>query len=510
MHLVKLILRLIELMKQKEFDDNFEAASVVPAPSHDLDIKGITADSRLVRKGFLFAALPGAKFDGRNFIQAAIDNGAIAILAEEGTELPESASDKDIVLIESKEPRRRFAVMAANFYKKQPRVIAGVTGTNGKTSTVHFAAQLWQLLGNKAASLGTMGIHAAGFEKGVGKTSGMTTPDPVELHAALADIDAVGISHLAMEASSHGLDQARLDGVAMTVGAFTNLTQDHLDYHGNMEAYLKAKTRLFSHVVIPGGAAVLNADIPEYKDIEAVCKSRGQRVISFGRKGYEVHLLSQESLPNGQCIELDVMGREYKLDLDLIGSFQVQNVLCALGLVIAEFIDDLERIEKVVKLLPFLKGVRGRLEKVEGHPKGAHVFVDYAHTPDALENVLNAIRPHTKGELHVLFGCGGDRDKGKRPKMGRIAKELADHVIVTDDNPRSEKPEQIRKEIMTACEGAIEIAGRGESILMALRALKEGDVLIVAGKGHEQGQCIEGVVHPFDDREEILKAIAEL
>lgn len=493
-------------MKQKPFDDTLDPDRVLPSDRHDVDVKGITADSRLVRKNYLYAALKGNKFDGRDFIKAAVDNGAIAVLAEEGTVLPEGVDSKQVTLITDPDPRRRFAIMAANFYKSQPRVIAGVTGTNGKTSTVHFAAQLWQLLGNKSASLGTMGIHGAGFNQ----DGRMTTPDPVELHAALADINAAGITHLAMEASSHGLHQSRLDGVAMTVAAFTNITRDHLDYHGSMDAYLEAKAKLFSHVLIPGGTAVLNADLPEYQQLEDICKSRGQRVISFGQKGYEIQLLEQKPTQHGQDIKLEVMGKVYDLHLPLIGAFQAQNVLCALGLVIAEFIDDLERIEKCVKLLEFLKGVRGRVESVDGHPSGAAIFVDYAHTPDALENVLKATRPHTKGKLHVLFGCGGDRDKGKRPEMGRIAQELADVVIVTDDNPRSEKPAQIRKEILAACPKATEIGDRRQAILESLKALSADDVLIVAGKGHEQGQIIEGVTHPFDDKGEIQKAMTEL
>jgi UDP-N-acetylmuramoyl-L-alanyl-D-glutamate--2,6-diaminopimelate ligase len=398
--------------------------------------------------------------------------------------------------------------LAAQFYGRQPETIVAVTGTNGKSSTVHFVRQIWEVLGHRAASLGTLGIEGAGVKR----AGSMTTPDPVTLHAELATLAQEGITHLAMEASSHGLDQYRLDGVRVKAAGFTNLSRDHLDYHKDMEGYRAAKARLFAEILEPGGTAVLNADVPEYEALKHLCEERGVRVIGYGRAagGSGLHLVSLEPLPNGQAIEVEIEGVTEKFTLPLIGEFQAMNALCALGLVIAEHPDDAAYIHEAVKALEALKPAPGRLQPVSGHPSGAAVYVDYAHTPDALSHALGALRPHTAGRLVCLFGCGGDRDHGKRPLMGDVAVKLADRVIVTDDNPRSEDPASIRREILGGAPGALEIEGRAKAIQVALEGLDAGDVLLIAGKGHERGQIFADRTEPFDDVEEAEKAIGRL
>lgn len=499
-------MRLNKLMTAKLYDDDAQKNIAALETIRDVEITGLTSDSREVRKGYLFAALVGAKQDGRVFIKQAVQNGAVAILADEGTVLPEGVSASEVQLIIDAHPRRRFAIMAANFYKVQPEHVVGVTGTNGKTSTVHFAQQLWQLSGLKSVSLGTLGVQGSGYRH----DGRMTSPDPVNLHASLADITAAGVTHLAMECSSHGLDQSRMDGVRMTAAGFTNLTRDHLDYHMDMDSYAAAKAHLFGRVLMPGGTAVVNADADYAKLMEETAKKRGQRVLSYGEKGYDIRLKSLTPHLSGQKMVLEVMGKEYSLDLSLIGRFQAYNVMCALGLVIAECLEDRSKIEKIVKLIPYLKAASGRMEAIEGHPKGAAVFVDYAHTSDALEQVLTSIRPHTKGKLITVFGCGGDRDKGKRPMMGRIAEDLSDVAIVTDDNPRGENADAIRNEVVTAAPTLLNIGDRRAAIAKAISEAGQSDVVIIAGKGHEQGQTIMGETYPFDDREEARKAILQL
>lgn len=470
-----------------------------------LDILGLTADSRDVQPGWLFAALPGVKTDGRNFIADAIAHGAVAILAAPGTSLP--AGSENIALITDENPRRAFTRIVAKFYPQQPRIIAAVTGTNGKTSTVQFARQIWQQLGEKAASLGTLGVIASGSEK---TGTSWTTPDPVTLHSEIAELAHNGVTHLAVEATSHGLDQYRLDGLKVSVAGFTNLTRDHLDYHGDMQTYRAAKARLFSHLLQPGGIAVLNADSPEFPFFEKTCANRGIRVLSFGYKGKDLKLEKRTPNPAGQTLELSVFGKKQKIELPLVGEVQAYNVLTAAGLVLAENPDDQVFRNKVMATLEKLSGVRGRLEFVTMHPSGAAIYVDYAHTPDALETLLAALRPHTQNRLHVVFGCGGDRDRGKRPLMGRIAVDKADVAIVTDDNPRTEDPAFIRSEIMAASPGAIEIGDRAQAIRKAVSELKNGDILVIAGKGHEQGQIIGATVKPFDDASVARDAVREL
>tara|TARA_R110002124_G_scaffold74257_2_gene199284 strand:+ start:397 stop:1866 length:1470 start_codon:yes stop_codon:yes gene_type:complete len=461
------------------------------------EIVGLTADSRAVRPGFLFAAIAGTKTDGAQFVPQALAQGASAILIETGVVV--SAS---VPVIADRNPRRRLALMAAKFYGKQPRTIAAVTGTNGKTSIVTFLRQIWTSLGLDAASLGTVGIVSARGERDIGAT----TPDPVTLQAALASLADEGVTHLAMEASSHGLAQFRMDGAKVTAAAFTNITRDHLDYHIDFEDYAYAKLRLFGEVMGPGGVAVLNADAAHFAEFEAVSWARGHRVISVGRKGRGICLVAARPGTRGQSLDIIHEGRNFKVELPLIGAFQASNALVAAGLAIGCGAP----ADKVFAALENLTGAKGRLEEVAHLPNGASVYVDYAHTPDALANLLEAMRPHTDRQLVVIFGCGGDRDPGKRPQMGDVASKLADIVYVTDDNPRSEQAGAIRAAILATAPNAIEIGDRGHAIDLAMRSLSAGDVLVVAGKGHETGQIIGNKTVPFSDHLAIADAEARI
>jgi UDP-N-acetylmuramoyl-L-alanyl-D-glutamate--2,6-diaminopimelate ligase len=463
----------------------------------EVEIRGLSADSRRIEPGFLFAALPGTKTDGRNFISQAAAKGAVAVLAPSGTAVPPG-----LTLVPDANPRQRFALMAARFFARQPQVIAAVTGTSGKTSTVEFLRQMWNLLGRPAASLGTLGLIAPQACEYLS----LTTLDPVELHRRLAEVAQSGIEHLAMEASSHGLDQFRLDGVDVAAAAFTNLSRDHLDYHGTMAAYFASKRRLFAEVMGPGRAAVLNHDSPEFGDLVADCTGRGHRVIAFGRRGGDLRLVDQRPEADGQRLEIEAFGRRDSLLFPVPGAFQADNLLAALGLLIACG----EPIELALKVVPSLQGVRGRIERVAHHPNGAPIYVDYSHKPGALEAVLRALRPHARGRLLVVFGCGGDRDRGKRPLMGEVATRLADRVVVTDDNPRSEDPAAIRREILAGAPGAIEIGDRRQAIQRAVAELEPLDLLVIAGKGHETGQSVAGVTYPFSDSEEARAAVEAL
>ncbi len=466
----------------------------------EVEISGLTADSRRVAAGYLFAALPGSRVDGRDFIPQALDKGAAAVLAPEGTRLPDGR--RDVALITDANPRRRLALLAARFYGRQPETACAVTGTNGKTSVASFTRQLWQALGYPAASLGTLGLQPPRADA----PASLTTPDPVELHRCLAALARDHIDHVVLEASSHGLDQYRLDGIRVSAAAFTNLTRDHLDYHGTMEAYLAAKLRLFTELLQPEGTAVVNVDDPAGAEISAACRARGVKLISYGKGAADLRLLSQEPTATGQNLKLEVFGKAYDVALPVAGAFQGENVLAALGLVLAGGADT----DRAVAALTQVSGVPGRVELVGATPAGGHVYVDYAHTPDALETVLKALRPHTAARLFVIIGCGGDRDRGKRPQMGRIAVTLADQAIITDDNPRSEDPATIRQEMLVEAPGAQEIGDRGAAIATAVAALGPGDVLVIAGKGHETGQIVGGQVLPFDDREVARTAISRL
>ncbi len=487
-------MQLIDLVK--DTGDGMTPAAILA----DSDIHGLSADSRKVAPGYLFAALPGTRVDGRRYIDQAIENGAVAVLAETGTTLKARATP--VQLITDDNPRRRLALMAARFYGRQPEVVAAVTGTNGKTSVASFTRQIWRHGGREAASLGTLGL----FPARPGAPAPLTTPDPVELQHCLAGLAEDGIDRLVVEASSHGLDQYRLDGIRITAAAFTNLSRDHLDYHHDMASYLAAKMRLFDELLAPGGTAVLNADLSIYEDIRARCTRRGIKILSYGIAESDLRLMTQEPTSEGQVLMLDVLGRAHRVTLPLPGTFQAYNVLAALGLTIATGFAP----EAALEVLPHLEGVPGRVEQVGRTPRGGRVFVDYAHTPDALETVLAAIRPHTEARLWVVFGCGGDRDRGKRPVMGEIACRLADRAIVTDDNPRGEDPAAIRREILAAATDAEEFSERGEAIASAVAALGPGDVLVIAGKGHESGQTIGDRVLPFNDRDVARAAIARL
>jgi UDP-N-acetylmuramoyl-L-alanyl-D-glutamate--2,6-diaminopimelate ligase len=471
-------------------------------PNSDPEIYGLTADSHAVRKGYLFAALPGEKTDGRKFIAQAIQSGAAAILAPAGTQVDHDWQRTGIALITDDNPRRLLALIAARLYRRQPEVIAAVTGTNGKTSTAVFARQIWSKLGHRAASLGTIGLIA----DGLAQKPTLTTPDPVTLHADLADLADRGITHLAFEASSHGLAQFRLDGVKLMAAGFTNLTRDHFDYHRTIEAYRAAKLRLFDTLLPAGRPAVVNADAEDFEAFAGAARARGCPVIDFGRKGKEIRLVKATPTAAGQRLEIKAFGKTHKLDLPLAGAFQAANALCALGLTVGSGAP----AAKAIAALATLEGVPGRMQLAAHTPAGAPIYVDYAHTPDALANVLKALRPHTKGKLAVVFGCGGDRDPGKRPLMGQIADELADEIFVTDDNPRSENPAAIRAAVLAACPRGHEIGDRAEAIRGAAAALRRRDALVIAGKGHESGQIVGDVVRPFDDVEVAREAVASL
>jgi UDP-N-acetylmuramoyl-L-alanyl-D-glutamate--2,6-diaminopimelate ligase len=472
----------------------------IPLPA---GLTGLTADSRKVRPGFLFAALPssraGSPFDGRNFIPEALAQGAVAILAPEGTSLPAGSA---ATLILAPNPRQAFSRFAAAFWRHQPGMIAAVTGTSGKTSTVAFLRQLWSMLGHRAASLGTLGLVAPTRSR----YGALTTPDPVDLHADLAALAEEGVTHLAMEASSHGLEQYRLDGVNVRVAAFTNLSRDHLDYHPTVEAYLAAKARLFDEILDPSGIAVVTIDGPEGRSIAEHARRAGRYVITCGRaEDAEVRLAAARPTADGLDLAIVAGGTTQRVALPLMGPFQADNAVCAAALAIASG----ERAGAVLPLLARLEGVPGRMQLAARRASGAPVFVDYAHKPGALEAVLLALRPHTAGRLAVVFGCGGDRDPGKRPMMGEIATRLADRVIVTDDNPRSEEPAAIRRAILAAAPGAEEFDDRAAAIRAGVDGLGPDDVLVVAGKGHETGQIVRGEVRPFDDVEETIAAVRE-
>jgi len=460
-------------------------------PGDDREITGLSADSRRIRPGFLFAALQGEKFDGRAFIRQAIDAGAAAVLGP--PDLQHDTLATELPIITDPNPRRQLARMAARFYSAQPRTIAAITGTNGKTSVTFFAQQLWNALGQPAASLGTLGMRGPGLTGG----PSLTTPDPIELHRMLASLTQQGIDHLAMEASSHGLAQYRLDGVRLAAAAFTNLTRDHLDYHGDMAHYRAAKQRLFRELLPESGVAVLNAESAEFAALRGIAEDRKLRLISYGIRSGNVSCVDAVPSDTGWQLDLRLFGQIFSVRCPLPGEFQGSNLLCALSIVVGCGADAAETVAAV----PSLKGVPGRLERAARLANGASVLVDYAHTPDALSAVLTTVKPHVRGRLGVVFGCGGDRDRGKRPEMGKIATDLADFVIVTDDNPRSEDAAAIRREIMAACPGAREIGDRRDAIAAAIAELTDGDVLILAGKGHEDGQIVGDKVLPFNDAE---------
>ncbi|MBX6426541.1 MAG: UDP-N-acetylmuramoyl-L-alanyl-D-glutamate--2,6-diaminopimelate ligase [Variibacter sp.] len=462
----------------------------------NLDLSGVSADSRSVAPGNLFVALAGSRTDGARFVKAAFAAGAAAVMAEQRpADLP-----ADAAFVRVPNARRALALVAARFHPRQPDVIAAVTGTSGKTSVAAFVRQIWGALGHHAASIGTVGVVAPS-----GETYGsLTTPDPVVLHRTLDRLAGEGVTHLAIEASSHGLDQHRLDGLGIAVGGFTNLSRDHLDYHPTLEAYLAAKLRLFSDLIRPGGAAVVNADDPHGEAVCAVARARGLAVLTVGRGGETVTVESCARDGFAQRLRLRHGGRTFDIRLPLVGAFQADNAVLAAGMVIATGGEP----DRVFAALESLQGAKGRLEQV-GAYRGAPIFIDYAHKPDALAKALDALRPYARGRLVVVFGAGGDRDQGKRPLMGAIAAERADRIIVTDDNPRSEDPAAIRAAILAAAPGAIEIGDRAEAIRAAIEGLESGDVLLIAGKGHESGQIIGERTVPFTDHGAVAAVLGE-
>ncbi|WP_176590201.1 UDP-N-acetylmuramoyl-L-alanyl-D-glutamate--2,6-diaminopimelate ligase [Sphingobium sp. EM0848] len=453
--------------------------------SSDMPVSGFAIDNRKVAPGTVFGAFQGVRVNGEDFIPAAVQAGAVAVVAR-----PE-AKVEGAIHIAHDNPRRLFAQLAARYFAPFPDVTVAVTGTNGKTSTVELARQLWRMLGHHSASIGTLGVTTSVDQV----STGLTTPDIVTFLSNMAGLKREGITHAAFEASSHGLAQYRTEGLRVSAAAFTNLSRDHLDYHGDMDSYFEAKMRLFDEVVAPDGAAVVWADDEWSDKVLQRATKRGLRVLSVGVQGQALRLANRTPTQLGQTLDVEVEGKLYKVNLPLIGAYQAANALTAAGLVIAGG----EDVGKVLELLGRVQPVRGRLERAVITRAGAPVYVDYAHTPDGLRAAIEALRPHTRGRLIALFGAGGDRDAGKRPQMGKVAAELADHVIVTDDNPRSEEPSAIRAAIMAGAPGAEEIGGRRAAIAAAIAQAGADDIVLLAGKGHEQGQIIGDRVLPFDD-----------
>jgi UDP-N-acetylmuramoyl-L-alanyl-D-glutamate--2,6-diaminopimelate ligase len=462
--------------------------------SAEIKVSGLSADSRRVKPGDVFFALAGSKTDGRGFLAEAAKRGAVALV---GTGARPEGIASNVPYIGVGDAHAALARAAARFYPRMPATIVAVTGTNGKTSVAAFVRQIWTRLGEPAASIGTIGCVAPS-----GETAGnLTTPDPVFLHELMDRLAGEGVTHLAMEASSHGLEQRRLDGVRLAAGAFTNLTRDHLDYHRTLDAYRAAKLRLFDTLLPAGAAAVVDADQPEAAVIAGIAQKRKLCFFGVGRAGADLTLLDSSREGFAQSLRIRVAGKERRVKLPLVGAFQVSNALVAAGLAIATG----TAAEDALRSLELLKGASGRLELV-GEKNGAPIFVDYAHTPDALANALDALRPYASARLLLVFGAGGDRDAGKRPLMGAAAAR-ADRVFVTDDNPRSEDPAAIRKAILQAAPGAVEIGDRGEAIRTAVNELKRGDVLLVAGKGHETGQILRDRTLPFSDQAAVRAAL---
>lgn len=470
--------------------------ATVEGGSGEIEIAALTLDSRQVVPGALFAAMPGAKADGARFVASAIAKGAVAVVVGEGVVV--SVPD-GVALLRAPNPRRAIALMAARFYPQQPEHIVAITGTNGKTSIAEFTRQICAFAGYKAASLGTIGVV-----KPSGAVYGsLTTPDPITLHRTLDELAREGITHLAIEASSHGLDQHRLDGVRLTAAAFNNIGRDHLDYHPTVEAYLDAKLRLFRELMQPGQMAVINADGPGSAEARGMASRRGLSVRTTGASGHDIRLVKAERDGFEQMLTVGMGGQTYQLRLRLLGTYQATNALVAAALAIACGVAP----DTAMAALEHLDGVKGRLEVV-GHHNGGIAVVDYAHKPEALEAALDALRPFASGKIITVLGCGGDRDRGKRPVMGEIAARKSDVVIVTDDNPRTETPAAIRAEVLAGAKGAREIGDRAAAIAGGVRLLGAGDVLLVAGKGHESGQIVGSVTMPFLDHDAIAAAIA--
>ena len=451
----------------------------------DSIVTGFALDHRKVAAGNVFGAFRGSRFNGEDFIGEAVQRGAVAVIARI------EALVEGVPHLSADEPRKLFADLAARFFAPYPDAIAAVTGTNGKTSTVELTRQLWRMAGHRSASIGTLGVTTADDQV----STGLTTPDIVTFLSNMAGLKKMGISHVAYEASSHGLDQYRAEGVEVNAAAFTNFSRDHLDYHADMDAYFAAKMRLFDEVLAPDGKAVVWTGDAKSKEVIGHVERRGLKLITVGPGAETIELVSRQSTPLGQHLLLRHEGKEHKLSLPLIGAYQMNNVLTAAGLVLATGGDWATTLSGMARVAP----VRGRLERAVICRSGAPVYVDYAHTPDAIEAAIAALRPHVEGRLITVLGAGGDRDHGKRPEMGAVATRLSDIVIVTDDNPRSEEPGAIRKAVLNGAPGAIEVGDRRAAIGEAIAMAKAGDIVLVAGKGHEQGQIIGDQVLPFDD-----------
>jgi len=451
----------------------------------DSEVTNFALDHRKVAPGSVFGAFRGAVFNGEDFIDQAVDRGAVAVVAR-----PEVPVDR-VPLLADAEPRRLFAELAAKFYAPFPETVVAVTGTNGKTSTVEMTRQMWRMSGHRSASIGTLGVTTSDDQV----STGLTTPDIVTFLNNMAGLKRMGISHVAYEASSHGLDQHRAEGVALAAAAFTNFSRDHLDYHVTMESYFAAKMRLFDELLPPGRPAVIWTDDPKSDEVVDRARKRGHEVLTVGRRGETIRLVEQSPTALGQKLLLAHGGKQHRLALPLIGAYQAANVLTAAGLVLATG----GKWDATFAAMERVAPVRGRLERAVISRGGVPVYIDYAHTPDAIEAAIAALRPHVQGRLITVFGAGGDRDQGKRPEMGRVATALSDVVIVTDDNPRSEDPARIRADVMAGASGATEVAGRREAIAEAIRIARDGDIVLVAGKGHETGQIIGDKVLPFDD-----------
>jgi UDP-N-acetylmuramoyl-L-alanyl-D-glutamate--2,6-diaminopimelate ligase len=453
----------------------------------DSPITGFAIDHRKVAPGTVFGAFRGTRFNGEDFIDQAVAAGAVAIVSR-----PE-ARVQGAVHIAADEPRRAFARLAARFFQPFPRVVVAVTGTNGKTSNVELCRQLWRMAGHPSASIGTLGVTTADDQV----TTGLTTPDIVTFLSNMAGLAKMGITHAAFEASSHGLAQYRTEGLPVHAAAFTNFSRDHLDYHGTMQAYFEAKMRLFEEVVEPDGTAIIWTDDPRSDEVIERCRARGLRLMTVGRRGDALRLVDRETTQLGQKLTIEADGRTHVVTLPLIGAYQAANALTAAALVVATSGDVAQTLANLSRVHP----VRGRLERAVITRAGAPIYVDYAHTPDAIESAIAALRPHTRGRLITVFGAGGDRDVGKRSEMGEVAVRLSDLVIVTDDNPRSEDPAAIRRDILAGASGAREVSGRREAIEAAVAEAGPGDIILLAGKGHEQGQIVGDSILPFDDVE---------
>jgi UDP-N-acetylmuramoyl-L-alanyl-D-glutamate--2,6-diaminopimelate ligase len=451
----------------------------------DSTVTGFAIDHRKVASGSVFGAFKGAVSNGEDFIPQAIDRGAVAVVAQPKAEVV------GVALIADANPRRRFAELAAKFYAPYPDTVVAVTGTNGKTSTVEMTRQIWRMSGHRSASIGTLGVTTSDDQV----KTGLTTPDIVTFLSNMAGLKRMGTSHVAYEASSHGLHQHRAEGVPLAAAAFTNFSRDHLDYHETMDAYFEAKMRLFEELLPADKPAVIWTDDPRSDEVIERARKRGHPLLTVGRKGETIRLAEQSPSPLGQTLSLEHDGKSYRLALPLIGAYQASNVLTAAGLVLATGGEWATTFSAMQRVAP----VRGRLERAVIGRAGVPVYIDYAHTPDALEAAIAALRPHVEGRLIIVFGAGGDRDKGKRPEMGAVASRLADVAIVTDDNPRGEDAAKIRADILAGSTGAVEVSGRREAIAEAIRIAEAGDIILIAGKGHETGQIVGDRVLPFDD-----------